>query len=200
MNQDSVINTYKLLKKEGLWKSKDVFTNIGSLNKRIGEARREKDNTLLQKLLKALKILEHSPATFDYMVKEYKKIIKTNKISKSKSKTVSIKKRQSKKRTSRPKKLKPCPEGKERNPKTNRCKKVTQEEDKFFNFDKYYKTKTCPEGKERNMSTNRCRKTCPTERSKSSSRCLKPCKEGKVRNSTTNRCKSPKAYVRKPLV
>ena len=38
----------------------------------------------------------------------------------------------------------PCPEGKERNPKTNRCRKAL---------------KPCPAGKVRNPKTNRCKKT-----------------------------------------
>lgn len=40
--------------------------------------------------------------------------------------------------------MKPCPEGKVRNPKTNRCIKSQK------------KLKPCPEGKERNPKTNRC--------------------------------------------
>ena len=70
------------------------------------------------------------------------------------------------------KKLKDCPEGKVRNPKTGRCitlkvKKTTPK-----------KSKDCPEGKVRNEKTGRCI-TVKT---------VKPCPEGKVRNEKTGRC------------
>jgi hypothetical protein len=42
---------------------------------------------------------------------------------------------------------KPCPEGKERNPKTGRCVNIKK---------KTEKQKPCPEGKERNPKTGRC--------------------------------------------
>ncbi len=60
---------------------------------------------------------------------------------------------------------KPCPEGKERNPETNRCRKIVQAKADHAKADhKSIKPtlkkvlKPCPEGKERNPETNRCRK------------------------------------------
>jgi hypothetical protein len=52
--------------------------------------------------------------------------------------------------------LKPCPPGKERNPATNRCRKIqTVSTPKK---PKKPQLKPCPVGKERNPATNRCRK------------------------------------------
>ena len=70
----------------------------------------------------------------------------------------------------------PCPEGQERNPETNRCRKIKTEEDTAL--------KPCPEGQERNPETNRCRKIKTEEDT-----ALKPCPEGQERNPETNRCR-----------
>ena len=68
--------------------------------------------------------------------------------------------RVSRPRVSRPvRSLKPCKEGQQRNPDTNRCRKIVQ-----------------------------ARQSRP-RRSQSRRRELKPCKEGQVRNPLTNRCK-----------
>lgn len=69
--------------------------------------------------------------------------------------------------------VEPCPEGKFRNPETNRCKNIETETGPT----------PCAEGQERNPETNRCRKiaaaaTTPT-----------PCAEGQERNPLTNRCR-----------
>jgi len=67
------------------------------------------------------------------------------------------------------KKEKECPEGKIRNPKTNRCIKI-----------RINNKKECPEGKIRNPKTNRCIKIRNNNK--------KECPEGKIRNPKTNRC------------
>ena len=74
-----------------------------------------------------------------------------------------------------------CPEGKEINPKTNRCQKTK-------------KTKICPDGKEINPKTNRCVQNCKEgyERNKNF-RCQKTkktkiCPHEKEINPKTNRC------------
>lgn len=69
--------------------------------------------------------------------------------------------------------LEPCPEGKFRNPETNRCKNIETEDG----------IKPCDSGQERNPETNRCRKVGNDQSS------LKPCNEGEERNPDTNRCR-----------
>lgn len=69
----------------------------------------------------------------------------------------------------------PCPEGKYRNPDTNRCRNI---EDVISDL------VPCGEGKERSPETNRCRNIA------SSASSLTPCKEGQERNPATNRCRS----------
>lgn len=70
--------------------------------------------------------------------------------------------------------LTPCPEGKVRNPETNRCKNIESSDSLV----------ACAQGQERNPATNRCRSTISTADA------LVPCKEGQERNSDTNRCRT----------
>jgi hypothetical protein len=67
--------------------------------------------------------------------------------------------------------LKPCSDGKIRNPATHRC--VNEHKTKRTNV-----RKPCKHDTVRNSLTNRCVKV----------RIIKQCKDGKVRNPTTNRC------------
>ena len=70
--------------------------------------------------------------------------------------------------------LAPCPDGKYRNPDTNRCR----------NLETAISVLTpCNEDEYRNPETNRCRKVS------SSSSSLTPCKLGQERNPDTNRCR-----------
>lgn len=92
--------------------------------------------------------------------------------------------------------LAPCPEGKYRNPETNRCKKIEEEPEEKTCSEGYYLNestnrcnkiketteKTCEEGYYLNTATNRCNKL-PTEKEQT------PCKEGYERNPETNRCR-----------
>ncbi len=68
----------------------------------------------------------------------------------------------------------PCPEGKFRNPETNRCKNIESAVSQLT---------PCDEDEYRNPDTNRCRKIS------SSSSSLVPCDEGEERNPETNRCR-----------
>lgn len=68
--------------------------------------------------------------------------------------------------------LESCPEGKYRNPETNRCKTIENNE-----------LQACDVGQERNPETNRCRKAG------SDSSSLAPCEQGQERNPETNRCR-----------
>jgi serine/threonine protein kinase len=72
---------------------------------------------------------------------------------------------------------KPCPEGKEINPKTGRCIKINVQK----NVDA-----PCPPGKERNPKTGRCIKI-KTETNKPNGS-SEPCPPGKDRNPKTRRC------------
>ncbi len=72
--------------------------------------------------------------------------------------------------------LKPCAPDQSRNPSTNRCKKSIGESP----------LTPCAPGQYRNPETNRCRKT-------SSSTGLKPCNDDQYRNPLTNRCKKKDA-------
>lgn len=69
-----------------------------------------------------------------------------------------------------------CPQGKYRNPETNRCRNI---EDAIATL------AACAEGQSRNPETNRCRSTATT-----ASAVLTPCAAGQERNPETNRCKS----------
>ncbi len=96
--------------------------------------------------------------------------------------------------------LRPCPEGQERNPDTNRCRNIESSTETLS---------PCPEGQERNPETNRCRNVAAAasqfvpcgpgqERNPETNRCrninqasqLVPCGEGQERNPETNRCRS----------
>ncbi len=68
----------------------------------------------------------------------------------------------------------PCPEGKFRNPETNRCKNVAETASSLL---------PCGSGEVRNPETNRCRKIVSTTSS------LTPCKPDQERNPETNRCR-----------
>jgi hypothetical protein len=70
--------------------------------------------------------------------------------------------------------LESCPEGKYRNPDTNRCKSIDSSDNGLA---------PCADGQERNAETNRCRSLNLAETSPV------PCKEGYERNTETNRCR-----------
>ncbi len=74
--------------------------------------------------------------------------------------------------------LTPCPPGKYRNPETNRCKSLPDDE----------VLTPCAAGQVRNPETNRCRSA-----QLASSTTLTPCKEGQERSPETNRCRSATA-------
>ncbi|MBR1795816.1 hypothetical protein IJ765_00950 [Candidatus Saccharibacteria bacterium] len=93
--------------------------------------------------------------------------------------------------------LAPCPEGKYRNPETNRCKNIEVEPEEKTCAEGYYlnpstnrckkveveaEPKACGDGYYLNPATNRCNKL-PTEKE------LTPCKDGYERNPETNRCR-----------
>ena len=71
-----------------------------------------------------------------------------------------------------------CPEGKERNPVTKRCKKE-RKINLNISSQKTKKNLPCSEGKERNPETGRCKNI----------KIYPPCSEGKIRGPITNRCK-----------
>jgi len=73
---------------------------------------------------------------------------------------------------------KPCPDGKEINPKTGRCIKSKPVKDLDA---------PCPPGKERNPKTGRCIKSKPANIIKNKL-FFTPCPEGKERNPKTRRC------------
>ena len=82
--------------------------------------------------------------------------------------------------------LVPCKEGYERNPDTNRCRKIVTEDDVEKDLT------PCKEGYERNPETNRCRKIANADNGSDDSdsgSSLTPCREGYYRNPETNRCK-----------
>ena len=78
------------------------------------------------------------------------------------------------------KKVKECPPGKERNPKTGRCVSLSSKNIKEI--------KECPPGQERNPETGRCKKSRKVSRKKSRKIALKECPPGKERNPKTGRC------------
>lgn len=97
--------------------------------------------------------------------------------------------------------LRPCPEGQERNPETNRCRNIESETTTL---------QPCGEGRERNPETNRCRDIASStpqyaacgpnqERNPQTNRCrmvesataqLAACGPGRERNPETNRCRN----------
>lgn len=70
--------------------------------------------------------------------------------------------------------LTPCDPGQERNTETNRCRKVTTAGTVLT---------ACDPGQERNPETNRCRKVSSAETT------VKPCDPGQERNPETGRCR-----------
>lgn len=68
----------------------------------------------------------------------------------------------------------PCPEGKYRNPLTNRCRNIEADASVLA---------TCAEDEYRNPDTNRCRKAVLAAAT------ITPCQEGYERNPDTNRCR-----------
>lgn len=72
----------------------------------------------------------------------------------------------------------PCKDGYERNPETNRCRKIVTEDDVETGL------VPCKEGYYRNPETNRCKKIASSDNSDN----LTPCREGYTRNPATNRC------------
>jgi len=70
--------------------------------------------------------------------------------------------------------LTPCQAGQTRNPQTNRCRSAVTASASLT---------PCQSGQERNPATNRCRSVLAT------STTLKPCDEGEERNPETNRCR-----------
>ena len=70
--------------------------------------------------------------------------------------------------------LEPCPEGKYRNPETNRCKTIETDNS----------SQPCKAGQYRNPETNRCKSILLASTG------LASCKPGQYRNPETNRCKS----------
>jgi hypothetical protein len=101
----------------------------------------------------------------------------------------------------------PCPDGKFRNPDTNRCKSIESvvsllqpcDEDEYRSVEtnrcRKSSTKTssslvpCRSDQERNPATNRCRLLA------SSSSTLQPCDPGKERNPETNRCRNASSVL-----
>jgi hypothetical protein len=86
--------------------------------------------------------------------------------------------------------MKDCPEGKVRNPKTNRCIKIKEVKTETK------KEKKCPKGKVLNPKTNRCIniKEVKTETKKE-----KKCPKGKVLNPLTNQCIKIKSVKSKSI-
>ena len=78
--------------------------------------------------------------------------------------------------------LLPCAAGSVRNPETNRCRKITA-------LTASSSLTPCKPGQERNPETNRCRKIASATNS------LKPCEEGQERNPETNRCRKVTGVV-----
>ena len=68
----------------------------------------------------------------------------------------------------------PCPEGKYRNPLTNRCRNIETDASVIA---------ACDADEYRNPETNRCRKIATASS-------LAPCKDGQYRSEETNRCRS----------
>jgi hypothetical protein len=79
----------------------------------------------------------------------------------------------------------PCKPGQTRNPETNRCRTVVASAD----------LTPCKPGQERNLETNRCRSI-----SASVAGTLQPCEEGQERNPETNRCRKIPAASSLPKV
>ncbi len=83
--------------------------------------------------------------------------------------------------------LAPCPVGYERNPETNRCRKITTTTQAGL--------APCPIGYERNLDTNRCRKISNQQDCDDgyeigfTGTCVKKCDDGYERSAETNRCR-----------
>ena len=118
--------------------------------------------------------------------------------------------------------IQPCPEGKERNPATGRCKRIQTQKraskvkvaesclvgkkinpatGRCITVSNVKTAKPCLEGKERNPATGRCKniqtqKRLPPKTPKV--KIAKPCLEGKERNPATGRCKSIQTRKRVP--
>jgi hypothetical protein len=75
--------------------------------------------------------------------------------------------------------LAPCPSGQERNPATNRCRSIVLLTSVLS---------ACDEGEERNPATNRCRKI-------DTGTDLVPCPIGQERNPDTNRCRKANEVI-----
>ena len=95
------------------------------------------------------------------------------------------------------KKIKECPDGKERNPETGRCIKIKKSKEKksvrkirkpHSPIKKSKVKKECPDGKVRNPVTGRCVKVKDVKSAKIKSKQVKECPDGKVRNPATGRC------------
>lgn len=79
--------------------------------------------------------------------------------------------------------LTPCDEDQERSPATNRCRKITTAAATLT---------PCAPDQERNLATNRCRKITAASTE------LKPCASGQERNPETNRCRKILAAASTP--
>lgn len=77
--------------------------------------------------------------------------------------------------------LRPCPEGQQRNPDTNRCRANRSASQSSLT--------PCLDGQERNPATNRCRSTDNTRQ-------LVPCESHQERNLETNRCRNVQSASR----
>jgi hypothetical protein len=118
--------------------------------------------------------------------------------------------------------IRACPEGKDRNPATGRCKRIQTQKraskvkvaesclvgekknpatGRCITVSNVKTAKPCLEGKERNPATGRCKniqtqKRLPPKTPKV--KIAKPCLEGKERNPATGRCKSIQTRKRVP--
>lgn len=103
--------------------------------------------------------------------------------------------------------LAPCSVGQERNPETNRCRKIGSSssviapcKDGQYRSEETNRCRSilsdvsslavCAEGQERNPKTNRCRSIATNADAP-----LEPCKEGQERNPDTNRCRNVSKMV-----
>lgn len=103
--------------------------------------------------------------------------------------------------------LAPCSAGQERNPETNRCRKIGSSssvlapcKDGQYRSEETNRCRSilsdvsslavCAEGQERNPKTNRCRSIATNADAP-----LEPCKEGQERNPETNRCRNVSKMV-----
>jgi hypothetical protein len=118
--------------------------------------------------------------------------------------------------------IQPCPEGKERNPATGRCKRIQTQKrtpkvkvaescligkkinpatGRCITVSNVKTAKPCLEGKERNPATGRCKNILTQKRLPPKTpkvKIAKPCLEGKEINPATGRCKSIQTRKRVP--